>query len=81
MNNYKKNLIYLTEKIALHIALLDKLMTEPASVARGQKLGQISNNLDIANDEVMHFELTYGWSKIRRIKKKAEKIASGQGVK
>jgi predicted transcriptional regulator len=51
---YKKALEGLTTSVMRHLALLDKVMKEPESSERGQKVAKLCNALDMANDQVRY---------------------------
>ncbi len=60
---YKKALEGLTTAVMRHLALLDKVMKEPESPERGKKIAQLSNALDVANDQVRYSALGIDYRK------------------
>ena len=67
---YKKALEELVFHVETSLISLDKLMKEPPSFERGQKLAKIRNYLDTGNDVAMHFGLSWDWKKMAKFKKK-----------
>ena len=50
----KKALTELTTAVMRHLAVMDKVMKEPDSKERGEKIALICNALDMANDSVRY---------------------------
>jgi len=67
-NNYKKELIKLTEIVAKTLTAIDAEMKNPSTVERGKRIAKICNQLEMTNDSVMRFGLGYGWKKISSLK-------------
>jgi hypothetical protein len=54
---YKRALVRLTHAVRGALTRLDLLMQQPATEARGRALAAICNDLDLANDAALHFDL------------------------
>ncbi len=69
MDKCKKNLIELTNEVAVFLGRLDGLMKLPSTNVRGAMVANLCNHLEFVNDSAMHFTLDYGWNKINNIKR------------
>lgn len=54
---YKKALKELTQFVDTFLGSLDAEMRKPSDIARGKRIAELSNKLDMGNDHVRHFTL------------------------
>jgi hypothetical protein len=65
----------LTILVRRHLAQLDVLMKQPSTPARGKKIAELSNALEMANDEARYFGLHVDYHKDRTMKAKDDREA------
>ena len=66
---YRTALRELTRSTASFIAAMDKIMKEPSTPERGQKIAKALNWIQMQNDSALHFTLGYSWPTIKRLYK------------
>ena len=54
-------------KLLIYEKRIDKIMELPASYDRGVKMAAIINDLTIANQKVLHFNLGYSFDRINKL--------------
>ena len=75
----RKHLKELTQAVSLALARIDTEMAVDRDMpSHGKRMGRIATQLDIANDEAMHFGLDKGFPEIKRIKASAERMAKAE---
>ena len=63
----KKALIELTTHVILFEKRMDKIMKLPSDHARREEIAGAINDLSIANQSALHFELGYSLKKIKKL--------------
>ncbi len=59
----REHLKELTEAVRHHVVVLDAEMKQPASLARGKRIGSLVSALELVNDMARRFGLGLNWPK------------------
>jgi hypothetical protein len=76
MNKQLKDLAF---AVIETIKKLDVEMKLPSSLERAKRIASITNELEMANDKVLHFALGYSFKKISRLKNRGSKEITDEG--
>lgn len=64
---FKKALEKLTVAIIIFDKKMEEIMKLSSNYERGQKIAQAMNDLTIANQSALHFDLGYSFGKIKKL--------------